>query len=74
MGHAEPHGSCRTVQGVALPCWDAYKQGHKRGCTAEDILAMGFSMAKFQRSLPPARHHAVVVWLHGQHEEIQRIE
>ena len=31
---------------------DAYKQGDERGCTAEDILAMGISTVKFQHSAP----------------------
>jgi len=53
LHHAGPHGSCRTswiMQNCAergTAALDAYKQGDKRGCMAEDILAMGFSMVIF---------------------------
>jgi len=73
MGHAEPHGSCRTVQGVVLPCW-MHINREPRGDAQGRISLPWDSQWRNFSTLLPARPHTVVVWLHGWREEIQRIE
>jgi len=55
----------QNCAGCGTAMLDAYKQGAERGCTGEDILAMGFSMAKFQHSAPCKAPHSgcMTTWM-----------